>query len=452
MATEDKLLNGSGLSHLSSKIKEYVDEHSGGGGFDPTDATNAMTDAGFNYGRASGTTVGAYSTALGFNVEASGLASTAFGQSSHAKGIRSFAEGVNTFAEAEDSHAEGYITKAASNTASAALGAHAEGAGTYAGDYYYIYALGSGAHAEGKNDDMPRKSISTAAGQVTHGAIGQGAHAEGYNAIANGTASHCEGYNTIAGPYAHVQGRYNVEDNNNVFADIVGNAWSKNTPGNAYALDWSGNLYVSGKIYQNCTDYSTNASGIVTPGCGGTEVGGGGGSSYTFTNGLTDVEGTVSWDLNDRLSYESGSTNVLTFTGNSVTARPTLAIKQGYQGTMATASASIELYPSEKTTEMPVTLEATQRGNEFKILTSNKSYRLTLDLNNKDDSNPLLTCTSSKSGTKVNLGSSSKQFGNGYFAGDILANNIPAPPSADGEYNLHCSIVGGVATYTWQTN
>ena len=30
------------------------------------------------------------------------------------------------------------------------------------------------------------------------------------------------------------------------------------------------------------------------------------------------------------------------------------------------------------------------------------------------------------------------------------ASNIPAPPSADGEYNLHCSIVNGVPTYTWK--
>ena len=29
--------------------------------------------------------------------------------------------------------------------------------------------------------------------------------------------------------------------------------------------------------------------------------GGGGGSSYTFTNGLTETNGTVSWDLNDNI-------------------------------------------------------------------------------------------------------------------------------------------------------
>ena len=30
------------------------------------------------------------------------------------------------------------------------------------------------------------------------------------------------------------------------------------------------------------------------------------------------------------------------------------------------------------------------------------------------------------------------------------ASNIPTLPSADGEYNLHCSIVNGVPTYTWK--
>ena len=37
------------------------------------------------------------------------------------------------------------------------------------------------------------------------------------------------------------------------------------------------------------------------------EGGGGGGSSYTFTNGLTETNGTVSWDLNDRIKASSGN-------------------------------------------------------------------------------------------------------------------------------------------------
>lgn len=53
-------------------------------------------------------------------------------------------------------------------------------------------------------------------------------------------------------------------------------------------------------------------------------------------------------------------------------------------------------------------------------------------------------------GNGINLGSTSKKWNNGYFGGIVEAANIPAPPTSDGEYNLHCSIVGGVPTYTWE--
>ena len=33
---------------------------------------------------------------------------------------------------------------------------------------------------------------------------------------------------------------------------------------------------------------------------------------------------------------------------------------------------------------------------------------------------------------------------------EYIDSRIPAPPSEDGEYNLHCSIVNGVPTYTWK--
>ena len=33
---------------------------------------------------------------------------------------------------------------------------------------------------------------------------------------------------------------------------------------------------------------------------------------------------------------------------------------------------------------------------------------------------------------------------------EYVDTRIPAPPSADGEYNLHCSIINGVPTYTWK--
>lgn len=33
--------------------------------------------------------------------------------------------------------------------------------------------------------------------------------------------------------------------------------------------------------------------------------------------------------------------------------------------------------------------------------------------------------------------------------GNLVCNNIPAPPAGDGTYNLQCTISSGVATYTW---
>ena len=41
------------------------------------------------------------------------------------------------------------------------------------------------------------------------------------------------------------------------------------------------------------------------------EGGSGGGSSYTFTNGLTETNGTVSWDLNDRIKSCSGNGSLI---------------------------------------------------------------------------------------------------------------------------------------------
>ena len=33
--------------------------------------------------------------------------------------------------------------------------------------------------------------------------------------------------------------------------------------------------------------------------------------------------------------------------------------------------------------------------------------------------------------------------------GNLVCNNIPAPPAGDGTYNLQCTISSGVATYSW---
>lgn len=148
------------------------------------------------------------------------------GENAHAEGTFSIAPGCSAHAEGSNSEATGYAS-------------HAEGGG---------YASGMCSHAEGLR------------ARAKH----DFSHAEGKETVASGTASHAEGDSTIAnGRNQHVQGRFNVEDNDNKFADIVGNGSSEGVEtvrSNAYALDWDGNLYLKGGVYVNCNADSTGGT------------------------------------------------------------------------------------------------------------------------------------------------------------------------------------------------
>lgn len=143
--------------------------------------------------------------------------------------------GQDTQATGNNSHAEGGGSTASGDYS------HAEGRGTI--------ASGETSHAEG-------------ARRVT--ASGAASHAEGTATTAAGVCSHAEGSATIAnGRDQHVQGRFNVADNDNKFADIVGNGTSEGMEtvrSNAYALDWDGNLYLKGGVYINCNADSTGGT------------------------------------------------------------------------------------------------------------------------------------------------------------------------------------------------
>lgn len=148
------------------------------------------------------------------------------GENAHAEGTFSIAPGYSAHAEGSNSEATGYAS-------------HAEGGG---------YASGMFSHAEGLRATA-RNNFS---------------HAEGNATVASGAASHAEGDSTIAnGKDQHVQGRFNVADNDNKFADIVGNGNSEGLEtvrSNAYALDWDGNLYLKGGVYVNCNADSTGGT------------------------------------------------------------------------------------------------------------------------------------------------------------------------------------------------
>lgn len=140
-------------------------------------------------------------------------ATSANGRSAHAEGRNTTAPGIN-------SHAEGYAT-----TASGDWGSHSEGQNTT--------ASGGSSHAEG--------SGSTSSGASSH--------AENAGTTASGNHSHAEGDHTIAaGTAQHVSGKYNIQDNNNTYAEIIGNGSSGSSRSNARTLDWSGNEVLAGKL------------------------------------------------------------------------------------------------------------------------------------------------------------------------------------------------------------
>ena len=131
-------------------------------------------------------------------------------------GQYSHAEGINTQAVGFSSHTEGNST-----TASGAM-SHVEGSGTQ--------ATGTQSHAEG-------------AGTI---ASGDSSHAEGRGTTASGISSHAEGNNTIAASdNQHAQGKFNIEDSSDKYAFIIGNGTDNNNRSNAFAVDWTGKIYVN---------------------------------------------------------------------------------------------------------------------------------------------------------------------------------------------------------------
>lgn len=190
-------------------------------------------DTEISWGRKADTTIGEQSVALGVNVEASGVNSHAEGSNTKASGSCSHAEGRITTASGYASHAEGMVSTASGQYC------HAEGYGTI--------SKGDATHAEGRG--------TTASGFSTHAegsntiASGMHAHAEGNNTKAGGIYSHAEGSNTEAkGNTQHVQGKYNVIDESNEYAHIVGGGTSENKRKNIHTLDWEGNAEYAGDV------------------------------------------------------------------------------------------------------------------------------------------------------------------------------------------------------------
>jgi hypothetical protein len=70
--------------------------------------------------------------------------------------------------------------------------------------------------------------------------------------------------NKAIGDHQHVQGKYNIQDDKNQYAHIVGNGEDLARRSNAHTLDWDGNAWYAGNVYVGGTNQD-NAEKLVTP-------------------------------------------------------------------------------------------------------------------------------------------------------------------------------------------
>ena len=70
-------------------------------------------------------------------------------------------------------------------------------------------------------------------------------------------------------------------------------------------IDLTGDTVSADKLSKGITAHNMAGEPIV-----GTMEASGGGTNYTFTNGLTETDGTVSWDLNDRINAGSAKGSI----------------------------------------------------------------------------------------------------------------------------------------------
>ena len=175
--------------------------------------------------RKASTTVGNYSSTLGYNNTASGGLAHAEGYNTTASGDSSHAEGNTTTASGRYSHAEGLETQ------SLGYQTHTEGVHTY--------AKGSSSHAEGDS---------------TY-AYGDCSHSEGCGIMVFTKSQHAFGeYNEIdgtAGSLSSQRGNY---------VEIVGNGTANIARSNARTLDWSGNEVLAGTLQTTGLKDGNNAN------------------------------------------------------------------------------------------------------------------------------------------------------------------------------------------------
>lgn len=133
-------------------------------------------------------------------------------------------------------------------TAAVAMGQGTSAKGNFANaSNFNTVASGAYSHAEGRD--------TTASGTVSH--------AEGTETIASGARSHAAGYGTIAsGDDQTVIGKYNIGDEDNTYAFIIGNGSAESSRANLFTVDWNGEVISNGEKIATETYVSNNGGKI----------------------------------------------------------------------------------------------------------------------------------------------------------------------------------------------
>lgn len=192
-------------------------------------------------------------------------------------------------------------------------------------------------------------------------------------------------------------------------------------------------------------------------------VGGGGGSSYTFTNGLTESSGTVSWDLNSNFKINSTKRNILVDFGkdgeisgsnnyNNVLLGCNNVLKNvsGCDNNVIVGYSNFNAFTSNKDNAVIVgSVNGTIDTRTVQIgswLKTSSTDQVILGYGNVEDATKgfiIGNGTGSADSQRSNLLTVSK-------TGILECANIPPQPTTDGTYKLTCTVSNGVATYSWE--
>lgn len=142
------------------------------------------------------------------------------------------AEGQNNIVYGQAAHSEGQ------NNKSYGSWSHSEG--------YENTVYGKEGHAEGYLNTIYGNTIAGHAEGCTNKVGSDYGHVEGLNCEVYGTSAHAQNWGTIAASnYQTSLGKFNIEDEDNEYAVIIGDGTNNNDRHNLIALGWDSKLYLN---------------------------------------------------------------------------------------------------------------------------------------------------------------------------------------------------------------